>query len=163
MKRCHLFIENDTGTMPHGAAVGCSASPFFPTERPGLWYHRVKGTRVFRSAIECEGCGLVECLELGNECLKRISVKEVLHSMSRKCWSGRSVRYRLKVKQLSVGNEIAESMSQEQEPRATTRLHDNEIPGPQDHGTTRPQTTGQQDEDSYLLSVISYRGVSAAE
>jgi hypothetical protein len=33
---------------------------------------------VFRAAIECEGCYLVECLERRNECLKRISVEQVV-------------------------------------------------------------------------------------
>jgi hypothetical protein len=33
---------------------------------------------LFRSEIECEGCELVECIELGNNCLKRISTDEVL-------------------------------------------------------------------------------------
>ena len=36
------------------------------------------GGAIAEGALECEGCGLVECLELGNECLKRISVEEVL-------------------------------------------------------------------------------------
>src|SRR5438067_10309890 len=79
MKHCELFIGNDTGTMHMAAAVGlpCVAT-FSSRERPGLWYPPGEGHRVFRSAIDCEGCGLVECLELGNECLKRISVEEVL-------------------------------------------------------------------------------------
>jgi asparagine synthase (glutamine-hydrolysing) len=79
MKRCQLFVGNDTGTMHMAAAVGLRCVAIFSSrERPGLWYPQGEGHRVFRSAIECEGCGLVECLELGNECLKRISVDEVL-------------------------------------------------------------------------------------
>ena len=79
MKHCELFIGNDTGTMHMAAAVGlpCVAT-FSSRERPGLWYPPGEGHRVFRSAIDCEGCGLVECIELGNECLKRISVEGVL-------------------------------------------------------------------------------------
>src|SRR5882724_1784314 len=79
MKHCELFIGNDTGTMHMAAAVGLPCVAIFSSrERPGLWYPQGEGHRVFRSAIDCEGCGLVECLELGNECLKRISVEEVL-------------------------------------------------------------------------------------
>ena len=79
MKRCELFIGNDTGTMHMAAAIGLQCVAIFSSrERPGLWYPSGEGHRVFRSAIECEGCGLVECIELGNECLKRISVEEVL-------------------------------------------------------------------------------------
>ena len=69
MKHCELFIGNDTGTMHMAAAVGLPCVAIFSSrERPGLWYPPGEGHRVFRSAIECEGCGLVECLELGNEC-----------------------------------------------------------------------------------------------
>jgi heptosyltransferase III len=79
MKHCELFIGNDTGTMHMAAAVGLPCVAIFSSrERPGLWYPPGEGHRVFRSAIDCEGCGLVECIELGNECLKRISVEEVL-------------------------------------------------------------------------------------
>jgi ADP-heptose:LPS heptosyltransferase len=79
MKHCELFIGNDTGTMHMAAAVGLPCVAIFSSrERPGLWYPPGEGHRVFRSAIDCEGCGLIECLELGNECLKRISVEEVL-------------------------------------------------------------------------------------
>jgi asparagine synthase (glutamine-hydrolysing) len=79
MKHCELFIGNDTGTMHMAAAVGLQCVAIFSSrERPGLWYPPGEGHLVFRSAIDCEGCGLVECLELGNECLKRISVEEVL-------------------------------------------------------------------------------------
>jgi len=79
MKHCELFIGNDTGTMHMAAAVGLKCVAIFSSrERPGLWYPPGEGHRVFRSAIDCEGCGLVECLELGNECLKRISVQQVL-------------------------------------------------------------------------------------
>ncbi|HAK05935.1 MAG TPA: hypothetical protein DCO65_01465, partial [Spartobacteria bacterium] len=45
---------------------------------PGRWYPRGEGHRVFRSQIECEGCGLVECIERQMECIKRISANEVL-------------------------------------------------------------------------------------
>jgi asparagine synthase (glutamine-hydrolysing) len=79
LKRCALFLGNDTGTMHMAAAVGVPCVAIFSArERPGLWFPFGEGHRVFRSDIECEGCGLVECIELGNECLKRISTTEVL-------------------------------------------------------------------------------------
>jgi ADP-heptose:LPS heptosyltransferase len=91
MKHCELFIGNDTGTMHMAAAVGLPCVAIFSSrERPGLWYPPGEGHRVFRSAIECEGCGLVECLELGNECLKRISVEG-----SALCLSGNARNRRL--------------------------------------------------------------------
>jgi ADP-heptose:LPS heptosyltransferase len=79
MRRCHFFVGNDTGTMHMAAAVGLRCAAIFSSrERPGLWYPQGEGHRVFRTTIECEGCGLVECLERGNECINRISTEEVL-------------------------------------------------------------------------------------
>jgi len=53
---------------------------FSSRDRPGLWFPQGSGHRVFRSQIECEGCGLVQCIERQNECLKRISADEVLEA-----------------------------------------------------------------------------------
>ena len=81
IRHCQLFIGNDTGTMHMAAAVGVPCVVTFSSrDRPGLWYPHGNGHRVFRSAIECEGCGLVECLERQNECLKRIATDEVLEA-----------------------------------------------------------------------------------
>ncbi|MFN2542642.1 MAG: asparagine synthase (glutamine-hydrolyzing) [Chthoniobacterales bacterium] len=81
LKRCALFLGNDTGTMHMAAAVGVPCVAIFSSrERPGLWFPFGEGHRVFRSEIECEACGLVECIERGNECLKRVSIEEVLNA-----------------------------------------------------------------------------------
>jgi ADP-heptose:LPS heptosyltransferase len=79
MKRCAFFVGNDTGTMHMAAAMGLRCVAIFSSrERPGLWYPQGEGHKVFRTTIECEGCGLVECLERGNECLNCIKVDDVL-------------------------------------------------------------------------------------
>ena len=79
LKRCALFLGNDTGTMHLAAAVGVPCVAIFSSrEPPGIWFPSGQGHRVFRSEIECEGCELIECIELGNECLKRIGRPEVL-------------------------------------------------------------------------------------
>jgi ADP-heptose:LPS heptosyltransferase len=79
LKRSTLFLGNDTGTMHMAAAVGVPCVAIFSSrERPGLWFPHGEGHRVFRTQIECEGCGLVECIEKQMECIKRISVAEVL-------------------------------------------------------------------------------------
>jgi ADP-heptose:LPS heptosyltransferase len=79
MKRCRLFIGNDTGTMHMAAAVGLPCVAIFSSrERPGLWYPEGEGHRIFRTTIECEGCGLVECLERGNECINRVTSDDIL-------------------------------------------------------------------------------------
>jgi asparagine synthase (glutamine-hydrolysing) len=79
LKRCTLFLGNDTGTMHMAAAVGVPCVAVFSSrERPGVWFPYGDSHRVFRSRIDCEGCWLVECIERQNECLKRVSVDEVL-------------------------------------------------------------------------------------
>lgn len=81
MKRCAFFVGNDTGTMHMAAAMGLRCVAIFSSrERPGLWYPQGAGHKVFRSTIDCEGCGLVECLHRANECLKRVSIPEVLQA-----------------------------------------------------------------------------------
>ena len=78
LRRCSLFLGNDTGTMHMAASVGVPCVAVFSSrDHPGLWYPPGEGHRVFRSPIECEGCGLVDCRRRGNECLKRISAAEV--------------------------------------------------------------------------------------
>lgn len=79
LKRCAMYLGNDTGTMHLAAAVGIPCVAVFSArERPGLWYPYGTGHRVLRSDIECEGCGLVECVERKNECLRMIEVEHVL-------------------------------------------------------------------------------------
>ena len=78
LKRCVFFLGNDTGTMHMAAAMGVPCVAVFSSrEAPGWWYPRGKGHHIFRSQIECEGCGLIECIQRENECLKRISANEV--------------------------------------------------------------------------------------
>jgi asparagine synthase (glutamine-hydrolysing) len=78
LKRCLLYIGNDTGTMHLAAAVNTRCVAIFSArEWPGRWYPYGPGHRVFRSQIPCEGCGLVECVERKNECLRLISAATV--------------------------------------------------------------------------------------
>ncbi len=79
LKRCRLYLGNDTGTMHLAAAVGVPcAAVFSARDFPGRWYPNGRGHHVFRSQVDCEGCGLTACVERHNECLERISAAEVL-------------------------------------------------------------------------------------
>jgi asparagine synthase (glutamine-hydrolysing) len=79
LKHCELLLTNDTGTMHLGAAMDVPCVAVFSSRaHPGHWNPLGEGHRVFRSDIECEGCGLVECIERKNECLNRITVEQVL-------------------------------------------------------------------------------------
>ncbi|HEX5400491.1 MAG TPA: asparagine synthase (glutamine-hydrolyzing) [Verrucomicrobiae bacterium] len=79
LKACVLYIGNDTGTMHLAAAVGVRCVAIFSArDWPGRWYPYGQGHRVLRAQIDCEGCGLVECIERQNECLKAITVEQAL-------------------------------------------------------------------------------------
>ena len=81
LKRCRLYLGNDTGTMHLAAAAGVPAVAIFSSrEWPGMWFPYGVEQKVLRSQIECEGCGLIECVGRGNECLNRISVSGVLEA-----------------------------------------------------------------------------------
>jgi hypothetical protein len=61
------------------ASVGTRCVAVFSArDWPGRWHPYGPGHRVLRAAIDCEGCGLVECLDRKNECLHRITVSEVV-------------------------------------------------------------------------------------
>ncbi len=81
LKRCVLYLGNDTGTMHMAAAVGVPCVAIFSArERPGMWYPHGNNNRVFRSRIDCEGCGLSVCVERKNECLRMIGAANVVQS-----------------------------------------------------------------------------------
>jgi ADP-heptose:LPS heptosyltransferase len=81
LQRCLFLLTNDTGTMHLGAAVGVQCVALFSSRAaPGLWNPLGANHILFRSDIECEGCGLTECLQYHNECLRRISSADVLET-----------------------------------------------------------------------------------
>jgi len=84
LQRCLFLLTNDTGTMHLGAAVGVQCVALFSSRAaPGLWNPMGENHILFRSDIECEGCGLTECLEFHNECLRRVSTAVVLGACRR--------------------------------------------------------------------------------
>ena len=81
MKRCSLFLGNDTGTMHMAAASGLRCVvPFSSRDYPGHWYPYGDGHAVFRTPIPCEGCMLERCVERKMECILSISVQQVLEA-----------------------------------------------------------------------------------
>ena len=79
LRQCALYLGNDTGTMHLAAAAGTPCVAVFSArDWPGAWYPYGVAQRVFRTALDCEGCYLESCVERKNECLNRISVVEVL-------------------------------------------------------------------------------------
>jgi asparagine synthase (glutamine-hydrolysing) len=81
LNSCLLYIGNDTGTMHLAAAAGVRCVAVFSArDHPGRWHPYGEGHKVLRTQIDCEGCGLVECVERKNECLNRISAEQVLQA-----------------------------------------------------------------------------------
>jgi len=81
LKQCLLYVGNDTGAMHLAASVGVPCVAIFSArEWRGMWHPYGPGHHVLRAAIDCEGCGLVECLERKNECLARITTAQVLEA-----------------------------------------------------------------------------------
>lgn len=79
LRRCQLYLGNDTGTMHLAAAVGTRCLAIFASrDYPGRWYPYGPGHSVLRTRIECEGCMLYACRERANECLKLISASNVV-------------------------------------------------------------------------------------
>jgi predicted nucleotidyltransferase len=78
MRQCVLFFGNDTGTMHLAASAGIPCIGIYSARQwRGLWEPYTPRKTILRSEIECEGCGLTECLERQNECLNRISADDV--------------------------------------------------------------------------------------
>lgn len=78
LRRCVLYLGNDTGTMHLAAAVGVPCCAIFSSrDAPGVWYPYGNAHRVFRSRIQCEGCMLEVCIENKKKCLQNIGTEEV--------------------------------------------------------------------------------------
>ena len=81
LKHCLFYLGNDTGTMHLAASVGTRCVAIFSArDWPGRWHPYGSGHRVLRAMIDCEGCGLVECVSRKNECLARITAGHVLQA-----------------------------------------------------------------------------------
>ena len=78
LKRCRLYLGNDTGTTHLAAAVKTPCVAVYASRQwPGYWYPYGPGHQVFRTPIECEGCLLGECIEKKMECILTIQADEV--------------------------------------------------------------------------------------
>jgi heptosyltransferase-3 len=78
---CRLYVGNDTGTMHLAAAVGTQCVAIFSDRYfPGSWYPYGSHHLVLHRRVPCGGCGVFQCLENDNTCLKLISVEAVWES-----------------------------------------------------------------------------------
>lgn len=79
LRHCRLYAGNDTGTMHLAAAAGTPCVAIFSSRTPpGRWDPYGPGHQVLRTAIDCAGCELINCVERARECLMAISVNDAL-------------------------------------------------------------------------------------
>jgi ADP-heptose:LPS heptosyltransferase len=81
LSRCAIFIGNDTGTIHMAACAGVRCLGIFSSHcYSGEWYPYGKGHSILRTRIECEGCGLVACIEKGSVCIRDITSNDVIEA-----------------------------------------------------------------------------------
>ena len=82
LRKCHLYLGNDTGLTHLAAAVGLKCVAVVSARNPPeAWYPYGAGHIVLRTSPACEGCLLTECVEFGMKCLMDISTDQVLASV----------------------------------------------------------------------------------
>jgi heptosyltransferase III len=81
LRRCSIYIGNDTGVM-HMAA--CAKIPcvaiFSSRDAPGRWYPYGTIYKVFRRSLPCEGCMLRECISQNMRCMLSVEPDEVANA-----------------------------------------------------------------------------------
>lgn len=83
MKRCQLFIGNDAGPMHIAAGVGCSVVALFGPSDPAIWGPRGTNACVIYKGMDCRQCFHPDCFRKEDQCMKQISVEEVLNAATR--------------------------------------------------------------------------------
>jgi asparagine synthase (glutamine-hydrolysing) len=78
LRRCALFIGNDSGAMHLAGLVGTPCVALFSArDVPGKWDPMGTGNRILRTDVPCAGCMLTEC-DKNNLCLTKIQIDDVL-------------------------------------------------------------------------------------
>lgn len=81
MKRCNLFLGNDSGVMHMAVSAGLPCVAIFSArDSPKRWEPYGLENIILRKHTNCEGCLLDYCREKKMECIKSIKQSEVLGS-----------------------------------------------------------------------------------
>ncbi|MCF6159636.1 MAG: glycosyltransferase family 9 protein [wastewater metagenome] len=82
IKRCNLFIGNDSGITHLAAAVGTRTIAIFGPTDPGIWRPLGEQVSVLYKKSDCSPCSTDERRRCGSQiCLKNISVENVIHEL----------------------------------------------------------------------------------
>ena len=84
IKKCDLYIGNDTGTSHLAAGTGVKIVTLFGPQFPSLWApYTENGETVFKD-MECTGpCNHIKCLYDENRCMTSITVDEVWEAIDK--------------------------------------------------------------------------------
>lgn len=81
LKKCKIFIGNDSGAMHLAAAMEIPVVAIFSgRDNPGKWDPLGDNHIILRKSVPCEGCFLRDCKKNDNLCLKLISADEVFQA-----------------------------------------------------------------------------------
>ena len=82
LRRCHLLLTNDTGTMHLAALLGTPVVAIFGSTEPAWTGPSGKGHTVIREHVECSPCFLREC-PLDFRCMKAVTPEMVSDTVRR--------------------------------------------------------------------------------
>jgi heptosyltransferase III len=78
LRRCTIYVGNDTGPMHVAAAVGTRCIAVFGAQYPArCWHPYGEGHVVLRRRPPCRNCFLTECTQFQSRCITETSVGEV--------------------------------------------------------------------------------------
>jgi ADP-heptose:LPS heptosyltransferase len=78
LRRCVMYVGNDTGPMHVAAAVGTRCVAVFGAQYPArCWHPYGDGHVVLRRRPPCRHCYLTECTQFQSRCVTETSVHEV--------------------------------------------------------------------------------------
>jgi len=77
LRKCHLLITNDTGTMHLAGLLGVKTVSIFGSTEPALTSPIGTGHRILRKHVECSPCFLREC-PLDFRCMKAVTPDDVV-------------------------------------------------------------------------------------
>lgn len=92
LKRAALFIGNDSGAMHVAAAVGTPLVALFGPSNPREWGPRGGAAEVIYKGLDCRTCFHPTCQRGDQNCMKLITVEEVLAAVARLIGLNRKVR-----------------------------------------------------------------------
>lgn len=87
LKRCSVFVGNDSGMTHLAAASGTPVVALFGPTDPRVWRPRGKDVTLICGSAECLPCSRDKMQSCARQkCLENITVEEVYRAIVRRCW-----------------------------------------------------------------------------